>query len=269
MHEGSTSSAPMGGETNLQPPPNVPNIPRPPTRRARRRSWNELPVRLWAILTLIIGAIAIYITISRVDEAIRDRSLIEHGLDVNARIVAAMGSDVTKRWPRNDQVPVRLRFTLPGGKTHEMDTVLPAKPDAYAQPGTDIKIKIDPDDPDRWTEQTQPLPWASELTAPGMLIPLALALAIVTFIRRASVLNIWKNAPLAAATVVGTQQTALAPFSRVVRFTLREGEDRRIWNVLLPVRRRGIPQPGETIWLAHPPSNPARAIVAELYVDEP
>jgi hypothetical protein len=259
----------MSEPTTIAPsPPTLPKIPRLLGKSARRRSWNELPVRLWVVLSIVICVITIYLTASRVHQALKDRSLIHNGLDIKAKIISANGSPTPKRWPRNETIPATIRFVMPDGSQQEQTVLLDAKADAFAMVGTELAIKVDPDDPQRWTEQTVPAAWSGELTTPVMLIGLSLIVVATTLLRRQSVLRVWKNEPLVAATVVEIKHTALAPLSRVVKFTLVDSTNRRVWSILLPVRA-GIPQPGETIWLISSQKNPARAIAAKLYVDPP
>jgi hypothetical protein len=250
-------------------PPSLPPVPRPITHRARRRSWAEMPVRVWMILTLLVAIVTVYFTVTQVRQARRDRWLIEHGVDVVAKFTMVNGDPVPKRRPRNEPLPLSTaKFTLNGREYELKIDRLEAKPGTYAMVGSDehaLRIKVDPNDPTgRWTEQTQPRPWSQELTAVGFLAPLLVLLFIVMLWKRRGVLKAWSGDPLTPAVVVETRHTATAPMSRVIRFTLRDGADRRIWHTLMPTAA-GIPQQGETIWLICPPNNPGRAIVAKLY----
>jgi hypothetical protein len=252
--------------TALPPPPPVPSVPRSITRAARRRSWNEAPVRIWAILTLVIGLIAIYVTVTRVRDALRDRWLILHGTQVQAKFLTVQGVPVVKRWPRNEAMGATLLVPLPGGRTHELDIRLEPKPNSFARVGDELTIRVDPNRPDFWTEQTETRPWRMELVAPALLLPLVAILVGITVWRRQGVLRVWRQAPLAPVEVVQVDHTAMAPRSRIVRFARQDSDDRRLGSALVPVHA-GIPSIGETLWLVVPPVNPHRAIVARLYLD--
>ena len=244
--------------------PSLPPVPRPRTHRVCRRSWGEMSVRVWLVLAGVVLLVTVYFTVTRVSEAMDDRWLVQHGTAVRAKVETAMGVPVPKRLPRNEPIDTTLSFTLPDGKRHEIAARLEAKPGAFVQPGTELPIKVDPNAPDRWTERTEPQSWKAELTVVGMLLPLLVLLIGAALWKRMGVLRIWRNEPLAAGTVVEVRHTAVAPRSRVVRFTLRDSADRRVWAALLPTSA-GIPARDETLWLICPPNNPGRAIPAKTY----
>ena len=127
-----------------------------------------------------------------------------------------------------------------------------------------LKIRVDPNDPTHWTEVTEPRSWVQELTVVGLLLPLAVLLVIVTFWKRRGVIKTWRNGALKAARVVEVRHTGMAPMSRVIRFTLLDGDDRRVFAALMPTHA-GIPLPGQSVWLIVPPNRPSRSIVAQLY----
>jgi hypothetical protein len=263
--EASAARAAPGGATAVSSPPDVPPVPRPLTPRARRRSWAELPVRVWLILSAVILIVTVVFTITRVSEAMNDRRLIEHGQDVVAKFTSVNGDPFPKRRPRNEPMPAAAVFDWQG-KPFKLDIPrLEAKPGAFAMVGEEFRIKVDPDDPSKWTEETIPRPWWQELTVIALLVPMLLALLIVAGIKRQGVLRVWRDGVLAEAAVVETHQSAAAPMSRVVRFTLVDQPDRRIFSTLTPAAA-GIPGRGEKIWIVHPSNRPTRAVIAALYV---
>ncbi|WP_428937050.1 hypothetical protein [Fontivita pretiosa] len=244
-------------------PPQLPPPPRPLTRRARRRSWAELPVRTWLILTVLVALVTVYFTATRISQARRDRWLIQHGTAVVATLGQTGGHLKPKRQLRTEPLPTTIIFTL-NGKRYELVESLPPKEGAFAMEGMPFPIRVDPNDPTRWTEATEPKSWAQELTGLGVLVPVLVVLAGVTIWKRHGVLRSWRMAPLAAGIVVETRQSAMAPRSRIVRFTLRDGPDRRVWSMLVPTSA-AIPEKGQTLWLLCPPGNPHRAVLARLY----
>jgi hypothetical protein len=255
-------------------PPALPQAPRPITVRARRRSWAELSVRVWVILTLAAFLITLYFIITRTQEALNDRYLIEHGVDTKVKILSVDGDPVMKRHPRYQTSRVRISFPWHGEtltREIEMDAVAnESKPNAFLVTTSEITLRIDPNNPDRWTEETVAKSWAQELTAVGLLLPILLVVAIVTVIQRRIVLGTWSEGTLQRAVVVDTRHSAIAPASRIVRYTLESnasGEAAatgRIWQTLMPVSA-GIPRPGELLWVIVSPTNSSRAIVAKLY----
>lgn len=247
-------------------PPQLPPPPRPLTPRVRRRSWAELPVRPWIILALTSTLVCLFFLVTRVREAMNDRWLIDHGINIPAKFLTVNGDPVRKRYPRNEAMAAVVTFDWQGKPYQLSIPRLEAKPGGYAVVGETLPIKVDPNDPTRWTEETTAKPWSEELTAVGLLLPLAAIAFIVLVMRRRAILNTWMHEPLLNATVIETRQSGAAPMSRIVRFTLNNEPDRRIWTMLIPVSA-GIPAKGESIWLVCPPKNPSRAILARLYQD--
>jgi hypothetical protein len=241
--------------------PQIAPPPRSLTSIAKRRSWAELPVRVWLVLTITVAIVTVYFTIMRVHEAMQDRWLILHGLDVNAKFTIVSGDSFPKRRPRNESMPATIQYSV-NGVPYTLDISLESKPFGFAMVGTDFPIKVDPDDPTRWTEETVPRPWVQELTAVGLLVPILLLLGIMTLWRRMGMLKVWRSGSLIPGEVVELRHTAIAPRSRIVRFTLRDGP--RVWGTLVPTSA-GVPARGETIWLISLPGRPGRSILAKLY----
>jgi hypothetical protein len=226
------------------------------------------------ILTLTAFLITVYFIITRTQEALNDRYLIEHGVDTKVKILSVDGDPVMKRHPRYQTSRVRISFpwhdeTLT--REIEMDAVDLSKPNAYLLTTTEMTLRMDPNNPDRWTEETVAKSWAQELIAVGLLLPIFLVVAIVTVIQRRMVLGIWSEGQLQRAVVVDTRHSAIAPASRIVRYALEstpaahaQSPGQRISQTLMPVKS-GIPQPGEPLWVIVSPTNSSRAIVAKLY----
>jgi hypothetical protein len=143
---------------------------------------------------------------------------------------------------------------------------LEAKAGAFARVGEVLPIHVDPNDVSRWTELTEAEPWSKELRMVYVLSALFALLLAMTMLKRRGVLRVWRDQPLMPAVVLEARHTAIAPASRLIRFTLSEGDDRRVHSTLMPARA-GVPEQGETLWLICPPEKPSRAIVAELYAE--
>ena len=254
---------------HLIPPESLTQTPRPVTPRASRRSWNELPVRIWVILAVTVLFITIYFTIDKYLSGRYERWLITQGLPVEAELNRIQGTrDRSQHFKRSDRLQVELNYDAPG-RPRQMYvpgwlSQLPAQPpQREIRVGDTIPVRIDPANPTVWTDRTQPLPWIAEFTIVVLLLPLLALLLVVMFIRRQQVLNVWRRGEVASAVVVEHKQAATAPFSRVIRFTLADGRDRRVWSALHPAR--GAPAAREPIWVIFPPGNPGRAVVASLY----
>ena len=254
----------------LVPPPELNSVPRALTPRARRRSWNELPVRIWVILAVAVTFITAYFTVSTYLGGRYGRWLIKHGQPVTAEVLVIEGTrDRRGAFNRSDVLRVQLGYTVNGKRYEYLDAQgqlsrIDARPVPVIYVGDKIDIRVDPNDPRVWTDRTRPIPWYAEFTIVLLLLPLLALLALVALVRRRQVLNVWQNGEAAGAVVVEQRHTASAPLSRVVRFTLADGTDRRVWSTLVPARL--APAPGESMWVIFPPGNPGRAIVADLYL---
>lgn len=226
-----------------------------------------MSVRLWVIITLAAILAAGYVTFMRIRQARDDRWLIEHGVLVQAKVLTGNGSPVPKRWLRDVEIPAKVEITLPGRQPMQMDILVAPREGAYLQVGGEFPMRVHPDDPTRWTDQAETRPWSTELIVPLMLIPLVVVLALMMLLKRRAALQVWREGTLTEGVVVETRHTAMAPGARIVRFSLADGEDPRIFGLLLPTTA-GIPQPGEKLWLLVPMNDPKRAIAAAPYVQE-
>lgn len=247
----------------------LPRPPRPVTRRAARRSWNERTPRVWLILLLLVTATTAFFVVDRVVKASHERRLIQSGRTVFAKLESIESSTVLGRaFSRRDPLPVTLLIPPPEGSSdppRRVDGRLTGGIDGMVKIGDDLEIRVDPNDPTRWTDRTQPKPWSTELTVAYGLMPLVCLLGVVALLARTRVLNVWRNGQEAIGTVIDATQSAIAPMSRIVRFVLSDSDDNRVYTVLCPADE--VPAPGEPIALLYPRGNPGRAIVARLYAD--
>jgi hypothetical protein len=250
-------------------PPTLPAAPRPLTLAARRRSWAEMPVRVWCVLAIALVAVIVYFTIGRVAAGASERALILNGIPVDAVAVQIAGTiNPEARFTRTEALTGKVRYTLPGEtepRTVPGSLSIVGTPDAVIHPGDKISLRVDPNDPNNWTDRTEPRSWVVELSVVAILLPLVGVLLLVAFLQRARVLRIWRHGEETAATVVEVRQTALAPLSRLVRFTVNDGSSSRVGSVLVPVRA-GVPSRGETVTLVMPRGVPERAVMGKLYV---
>src|SRR5688500_12199482 len=254
----------------LVPPPQLHIVPRALTPRARRRSWNELPVRIWVILAVAVTFITAYFTVSTYLGGRYGRWLITNGVPVSAELHRVQGTlDRRQVFRRSDRLQVELNYDVPGHPRvmYAEGALTPLRdqvPVQQVRVGDRVPVRVDPNRPRVWTDLTEPLPWLAEFTIVLFLLPLLALLAAVALWRRWQVLGVWRKGTVAPAVVVAQKHTAVAPRSRLLRFTLADGTDRRVWSTLVPARL--APAPGESMWVIFPPGNPARAIVADLYL---
>ena len=244
----------------------IPSSPRLLSRAARKRAWCEAPVRVWTILALGVAVVTLYLAGTLVMGGLQQRRLIESGEKVTATIVQLNGTNVPRtRASRRENPLAVVRFTPASGATQRIEMSLsPGEPNEV-HVGETIQLRVDPSDLEHPTDRSEARPWLSELAVPLMLAPLVALTGLITLMKRRSVLNVWRDGQEHPAVVVETKQSAIAPRSKVVRFALRDGEDRRVFNLLYPLSR-GTMQKGDEFWVVCPQDNPARAIAADLYV---
>jgi hypothetical protein len=244
---------------------NLPPAPRAVTARAARRSWNEAPVRVWEILTVIVLASITYFATTHLSRALRDRWLIEHGTPVQAHVDAANSMKQSSRpFDRRQTIIADLSYAAPDGRKIAVQGQL-SPADGVLYIGQTIPLRIDPSEPERWTDRPDPPPWLAEMTAVLFLLPLLLLAVLMMLWTRWRTLNLWRRGEPAVAVVVDTKQSSIAPRSRVMRYALRDGADRRVFSTLAPYAM-GPLEPGDEVMILHAPGNPGRAVVAELYV---
>ncbi|MBC8105783.1 MAG: hypothetical protein H7Z14_04265 [Anaerolineae bacterium] len=243
--------------------PPLPPVPREITARARRRSWHERPVRIWIALTLLVAGTTIYFAIRDISTARRERWLIFEGKKVLAN-VQSVDESMGRSFPLDQPRRLRLTYITPEGEPIELDVTTPGRERGRIQSGDKIDLRTDPADPQNVTLQTVPRSWIASLAVVCLLAPLAILLAIITYIQRSRVLGVWQNGEPAVGTVVDTHRSGIAPASDIVRFTVDDHEDRRIFTTLYP-HAAGTLQAGDEMALVMHKNSPGKAILAELY----
>jgi hypothetical protein len=158
---------------------------------------------------------------------------------------------------------VRLMYKDSAGKEIESQREMQTPTYAGRGPRDVIDIRFDPARPEAWTDRTEPQPWFARMAIVWMLLPALLLALMMMLVRRRQILRVWTEGVPMTGTVVDTRQSPIAPRSRVVRFTL-DG-DRRIFSTFVPISAGEVSRGGELVMLASP-TNPGRAIVAELYL---
>lgn len=258
------------------PPASLTQVPRELRPRGKARSFSELPVRIWVILSVAIALITIYFVISRFLQGRELRRLLSEGKLVHASIIEINGTkDRTIVFKRSDPLRVWVGFELPNERNVVAEGPLAQLAESLPlRVGDPIDIRVDPshlepwDKPGmkrlyKWTDRTAPPPWYVEYAVVLLLLPLFAMVGAIALWRRIGVVKVWRNGEVSAGVVVDLKQTAVAPFSRIVRFTLADGSDRRVFSTLHPAK--DAPRPGDVIWLIFPAGKPSRAIVASLY----
>ena len=248
------------------PAPDLPAPPRRVTRHGWWRAWGDRRVRFWLICVAGVSIVVTFITVNRVKAAMGERQLITQGTPVRATLLELERS---RRYgyslSRNDIRQAKLQAKLPDGRDIELEGKLPPGGDGFWRVGQDMDVRVDPNDLSRWTTRTEMAGWGTELVIPLSLLPLILLFAIIAIWQRQRVLNVWRYGWPVHGVVLELRHTAIAPLSRVVRYSIPELHDKRIFTTLIP-NKDGVPLVGETILLIALQENAERAVVAKLYL---
>jgi hypothetical protein len=245
------------GVPALSPPPR--NV----TPRARRRAWAEPRVRFWWLASAALLLVAGYFAITQGSRWAEQSRLVRQGEHVTATIVEVEG--IARQGFRSPTpADVVVEFTL-GEATHRVPgRIEPQEAEAVMTQQT-LAVSVDRRDPSRWVARTVAPALGRELLAVWLLLPPGILLALGAWLAWRSVLATWRDGQPLAALVVDVGQSAVAPLSRAVRCTPRDGRDSRILTVYLPQRHAAGLQPGDPLWLIAPPAQLHKAIPATPY----
>jgi len=242
-----------------QPPP----PPRPITPRSARRAWAEAYVRRWWMGALLLCVVTVYFVGTQLIRSLQDRRLIREGEAVDAVIVEANNETLTNKvWEPSVQALFKLEVQRPGAEPLVILSRL-RNQDRALQVGDTVRLYIDRQDPSRWTDRGH-VSFARDLALAVVTLPLAGLLMVVAVMGRRRALRVWRDGEAMVALVVEVRQAPSAPRSRHVRFTLRDGRDRRVFGTLVPVRAAPLAV-GDAFWVVALPDRPQNAVVAALY----
>src|SRR5947207_2518400 len=107
--------------------------------------------------------------------AAQPSKLIFNGTKVPATIDMVDNYERQNRiFTREEAHNLRVRYTAPGGRVIKTELALPATSVAdHIMVGDQVELRIDPDDPESITLQTQPRSWAAALAVVILLTPLS------------------------------------------------------------------------------------------------
>jgi len=246
---------------DLSAPPTSPTSPPPPPRqitsRIRLRTWLDPRVRFWLIVGGFLLLLFVYFSVARILEWRQEADLIRHGTLVSATV--GMEGISRSGYVVPPGTPVILTFTA-NGQPQEVDGSLEGHTSPVST-GETIQIRIDPNDPSRWTDLTEEKGLGGNLLVPFLLLPIVPISLLVAWLKRRRLILAWTDGPVEAAVVALRHQTAVAPMSQVVKCAFRDREDKRLFVVYLP---RGLAKlnPGDEIWLLASPQKNGPAIAS-------
>ena len=268
-----TLTHPAAGVADPSQPPADP--PRALTAAARRRAWTEPRVRRWWLLAAGVLLLTLYVVLTQLAGWWSERRLLTEGSEVQAVVVAASDRLQSISVPDKSMPPdseATMEFEL-GGRTHTVKGQLPGHMERGERittgPKHPVTLRVDPNDPSRWTDRTTPPPLLSRLVLPLSIgLPIVAALGLVALSGRGSASRIWRDGQAAPALVVGPAgQTPFAPRSSAVRCTPADSNDKRVFTVYLPAGAPAVAA-GDVVWVVRPPDRPEPAYAAAWFARE-
>ncbi|HSZ59285.1 MAG TPA: DUF3592 domain-containing protein [Tepidisphaeraceae bacterium] len=229
-----------------------PAPPRGLTARVRRRAWLEPHVRFWWLAAVVLLLAALYLLVSRYLAWHDSSRLITAGVPVPATVVEVDESVVRGKTEPGDKA-VRLEYEY-DGKKYEVSTAYleGRKAEQFLIIGQPITIRVDANDPARWTPRQSPAPLGQELIGGMIALPVGILIGLLSLWLYRRTMRTWRNGQAVAGLVLSARHTALAPRAWSVRATPADEQDKRVITVFVPPDTdvaRGTP-----IWLLLPAS---------------
>lgn len=247
--------------------PTAEAFPRPLTPRATRQSWWEPSVRAWWLVAIAIAFVLAFQLTVQLTESLQVRHRQAQWRHETVTIDKIDGSSRTSYTVAPEYLATSLldmTYTDAAGAKQKLSGHLVAqfKP---KHPGETVELLIDPADPTNYTDRVRPAPLIEQFIIPGMLCPFPVIFAIVAVVKRKRTLGLWRDGQRRKAEVIDVQKSALAPRSAVLRCTVPDSREHRLFRLTIPRRLLPSPQKGDTLDVITPPGEPTRAIAAMLY----
>ena len=236
----------------------LPSPPRPISSHVRWRAAVEPHVRGWWIATIAIVLLAIYFSYGQVVAWKRLNRLLSEGVAVEAMVMSVDGIRVPGSRHEPDRIAT-MKYAV-DGVDYEVTGNLPGRTEPLVVQRR-VTIHADPNDPRDWTGLTRRSSLGAALAALWTILPLALLSIAGGLWARARLLRVYRDGRQVTGTVEGVRQTALAPTSRLVRCTLNDADDARIYSMYVPnTAGRALPVPGDAIEVLHHSSGRVAAV---------
>jgi hypothetical protein len=218
--------------------------PRALTPGVRRRICADPRVRSWWLVAVALVVVAGWYAVRQAANWSREAGLVRGGLPVDA-VIQEVGAQVSTSRVRPD-LPVELKYTV-GGKAYRVEGYLPVR-DETLRNGDTIHVRVDRQNPEVWTNRTEPPSLVGQLVGVWLLLPVAAVAAAVGAVRARRLRSVWVNGVVRKCVVIDVKQTATAPRSFAVRVTPAEQGDRKIFTVFVP-QRLGRPVAGDEVYV--------------------
>lgn len=241
-------------------PPDAPpaDAPRAVTPSAKRRALVEPRVRTWWLAAAGVLVVCLYFLASRYLQWQKDTTLIRQGQLVEAYVYSADGYPIPGR-RRPPTSPVELHYEV-GGKQYKVQGYLTGRKESFVV-HTNVPIRIDPDDPERFTAAEEPTDLYFHLTGGLLLLPFVVLLAGVALVQWVRLLGLWHTGEAVEGMVLDARHTAAAPRSWLVRCAPADQNDKRVLSAYVPEGTRR-PARGDRVWLIAAARGNARAVSA-------
>jgi hypothetical protein len=220
----------------------------------RRRIWLEPLVRLWWLSALAVLGITVEISVSEFIGWRADVDLIQHGIVVQAMVGGIPGTT------RPPDAELNLSFTL-NGTPYQVVGVLEGRTD-YVPQAQPVTIRVDPNDPTRWTYRTEAPPIGQYLLGPALALGMFLIAMCWCWREWQRVAKIYRRGEAVAVTVVSIGVSPLAPRSKRIQYTRNGSRDKRMRWAIVPIYTKPGVAPGDILWLFSLSATPDRAVAA-------
>jgi len=242
------------------PPDLPPSSPRALTPRARDRSWREPPVRFCWLSTIALLLVALYMFGSRYVEWRAEAALVQSGTPVTAKVYDLSSDRTGSVLPFGERV--RVRYELKGVQ-YDVEGALVDIGQRYLT-GDTINLRVDPENPQRWTNRQETTLLAARLIGGYMALLAAAGTAIAAWVTRNHYRAIWRNGILREALVAAHEQATAAPQSVRLRCHVTKGREVVVVLVCVPQNQK-VPAVGEKTWLICEEQNWRNAIPLVTY----
>jgi hypothetical protein len=216
-------------------------------------------VRFWWLAGLVLIGAAIYLLVSRWIGWRQDSRLAVTGMPVPATVLQADESVARgKTVPGDKSVKLAYEFN---GKHYEVSApyLEGRHSEQFIEVGTTIPIRVDANEPSRWTPRDKPAPLAPELIGGAITLPVGLLVLLFSYWIRSRVLRTWRDAKAVGSIVLESRHTALSPSAWAVRCSPVEEGDNRVFEVFAPAKANV--SEGSAIWILLPRSGRAVAAI--------
>jgi hypothetical protein len=235
-----------------------PVAPRALTPLARRRAWTEPAVRTWWLIAVAVLLLIVIFAFDRIWSWGVENKLIKSGTSIQAKVIEANGQQVSNLKQPPDS-PVQIEFDWhgqvqrPRGFLEGWTT--------YIVVGQPVPVRVDPNDPARWTARTESTSLGTALFVGVMFLPVVPLLLAIAWLKHRRILRTWQNGEATQAVVLERNQTPIAPLSYTIRCSLRDRRDKRIFTVFVP-RSGASLQKNDLFWLILPQSKSGTPVSA-------